>query len=366
MEFRSACVVGPGRVGTRRRRAALRVDADAPRPTASWRSATPTSSSSASPTGRSHEVAAAIPVGPVDRAHERRAHAGRARPARPPLQPAPAADHRPRPRARAARRRVGGRERRRPARRSRPASGSPACSASGPSSWRTRDRLVYHAGAVMAQSFLVALHAAAAGALRGGRRAAGGAPPAHAADDGERLRADRPDHPRRLGDDRAPPRGHPRAASRAGADVPGAHRHDGRGGRRAVMHPPHDRRAPRGARACSARARASGSCRRWARSTRGTRRWSGARAPSATSSSPASSSTRRSSAPREDLDRYPRDEEGDAALAGRLGRRPPLRAVGRGDVPAGLPDLGRRRGARRRPRGRRRGPATSAASPPSA
>ena len=49
-------------------------------------------------------------------------------------------------------------------------------------------------------------------ALRRGGRAAGGARPADGADDRERLRADRPDRARRLGDGRAAPRG-ARAAS---------------------------------------------------------------------------------------------------------------------------------------------------------
>ena len=54
-----------------------------------------------------------------------------------------------------------------------------------------------------------------------------------------------------------------------------------------------------------------------------------------------------------DLARYPRDESADAAIAEEAGRRPPLRAGGRGALPARLRDLGRRRarlaGPRRRP-----------------
>ena len=69
-----------------------------------------------------------------------------------------------------------------------------------------------------------------------------------------------------------------------------------------------DRRARRGARA-GRRSRASGSCRPWARSTPGHAALLRApRARSATSSSPASSSTRPSSTPSDDLARYPRDE----------------------------------------------------------
>ncbi len=55
----------------------------------------------------------------------------------------------------------------------------------------------------------------------------------------------------------------------------------------------------------------------------------------------------------EDLDRYPRDEEGDSSARRRMGRRPPLRPVGRRDVPARVPDLGRRGRDRGGPGGRR-------------
>ena len=61
------------------------------------------------------------------------------------------------------------------------------------------------------------------------------------------------------------------------------------------------------------------SFRRWGRSTPVTWRCSPPRARRTTSSSRASSSTRRSSAPAEDLDRYPRDEERDARLAEEAG-----------------------------------------------
>ena len=76
------------------------------------------------------------------------------------------------------------------------------------------------------------------------------------------------------------------------------------------------------------------------------------REPSATSSSRASSSTRRSSASSADLDAYPRDPEPTRAVARGRRRRRPLRPGRRRDVPAGLRDLGRARGAAERPRGR--------------
>ena len=66
----------------------------------------------------------------------------------------------------------------------------------------------------------------------------------------------------------------------------------------------------------------------------------------------------------DDLDGYPRDEARDLGLAARGRRRPRLRAVGRGDVPARVPDVGRGDRARRDPRGRASAPATSAASRP--
>ncbi len=67
------------------------------------------------------------------------------------------------------------------------------------------DRPLYHAGAVFAASFLVTLHEAAAELLSTAGAPTAGARAADAADDGERLRADRPVHPRRPRDDRAEP-----------------------------------------------------------------------------------------------------------------------------------------------------------------
>ena len=139
-------------------------------------------------------------------------------------------------------------------------------------------------------------------------RAAGGARAAHAADDRERLRADRADRARRLGDGDAHLAAICDAAARARAGLPRA-----RGGDGAVK----VARTHRGdARARSPpRTDASASCRRWARSTTGTARCSTRRAPSATWSSSASSSTRRSSASRRISSAYPRDEERDLGVA---------------------------------------------------
>ena len=55
----------------------------------------------------------------------------------------------------------------------------------------TTRRSLYHAGAAIASNYLVTLRRAAGELLASGRRAAGGARPAHAADDRERLRAHR-------------------------------------------------------------------------------------------------------------------------------------------------------------------------------
>ena len=67
-----------------------------------------------------------------------------------------------------------------------------------------------------------------------------------------------------------------------------------------------------------------------------------------------------------DLDALPAGRGARPRLAADGGRRPRLRPNRRGDVSAGLPDLGRRDRARRDARGRRTGRATSAASRPSA
>ena len=67
-----------------------------------------------------------------------------------------------------------------------------------------------------------------------------------------------------------------------------------------------------------------------------------------------------------DLAAYPRDEAARPRARRGGGRRPRLRAGAGGALSGGLPDLGRRRGALRAGSRARRGPATSAASRPSA
>ena len=107
------------------------------------------------------------------------------------------------------------------------------------------------------------------------------------------------------------------------------------------------RRGPRGRRAASA------SCRRWARCTTGHARWCGWRASgSADPSWSRSSSTRCSSAPGEDLDRYPRTLDADLEVCERRASTSSSRPRGRrlpGGEPAGD---GRPRRPRRRARGR--------------
>ena len=171
------------------------------------------------------EVAAATAPGPWLAHVSGATPLARARAARAALRPAPAADVHARPRRRAARRRVrrdhrrdggsppGRRLARAPARpRAVPARRRAACDLSR----RRGDRLQ------------LPRHAAARRRLaaRGGRRAARGARPADAADDRERLRADRPDRARRLGDRRRARRGDPRRAARARAAVHDARRDD--------------------------------------------------------------------------------------------------------------------------------------------
>ena len=147
-------------------------------------------------------------------------------------------------------------------------------------------------------------------ALRGGRCAGGGARAADAADDRERLRADRPDLARRLGDRRAPPRSDPRRATRARAAVRRPRRGDDSREARA-----NDRRAARRARAEPARDDRR-SCRRWAPSTTGhLALLRAARAECDVVVASACSSTPRSSARASDLNGYPRDEAHDVALA---------------------------------------------------
>ena len=67
-----------------------------------------------------------------------------------------------------------------------------------------------------------------------------------------------------------------------------------------------------------------------------------------------------------DLAAYPRDEERDAAMAADAGVDVLFAPEPERDLPARLPDLGRRGGALARPRGRATGPDTSGASRPSA
>ena len=76
-------------------------------------------------------------------------------------------------------------------------------------------RPLYHAGAAIASNYLVTLHRVAVRALRGRRCAGSGARAVDAPDDRQRLRADRPDLARRLGDRGAPPRSDPHLATRA-------------------------------------------------------------------------------------------------------------------------------------------------------
>ena len=89
----------------------------------------------------------------------------------------------------------------------------------------------------------------------------------------------------------------------------------------------------------------SRSCRRWARCTPGIWRWSPRRSSGRTRSRPRSSSIRPSSAPNEDLGRYPRREEEDVAHARGRGLRSALGAVRRRHLSARLCDDGQRRPA---------------------
>ena len=87
-------------------------------------------------------------------------------------------------------------------------------------------RAAYHAGAAIASNYLVTLRAAARSLARGRRRAARGARSAHPRRHGHRLRADRADRARRLGDGRAAPRRDPRRAARARGALPRPRRGD--------------------------------------------------------------------------------------------------------------------------------------------
>jgi predicted short-subunit dehydrogenase-like oxidoreductase (DUF2520 family) len=73
------------------------------------------------------------------------------------------------------------------------------------------ERPLYHAGAAVASNYLVTLHEAAASLVAAaGARGAGAADAPH---DRERLRADRSDRARRLGDRGGPPRSDPTRAT---------------------------------------------------------------------------------------------------------------------------------------------------------
>ena len=147
----------------------------------------------------------AIPAGPVDRARRAaRRRSPRSQPHRRRFSAPSAADVPARARARAARRRLGGGHRRDGGGARAPASRWPSCSASSRSSSPTRDApALPRRRATVASNFLVTLHEAAAELMRGRGRAARGARAADAPHDRERLRADRADRARRLGDGRA-------------------------------------------------------------------------------------------------------------------------------------------------------------------
>ena len=91
------------------------------------------------------------------------------------------------------------------------------------------DRATYHAGAAIASNYLVTLRRAAGSLLESRRSSTGSTRPADAADDRQRLRADRADPAGRLGDGRAAPRGDPRGAARARAPLRRPRRCDGGG-----------------------------------------------------------------------------------------------------------------------------------------
>ena len=76
-------------------------------------------------------------------------------------------------------------------------------------------RPLYHAGAAIASNYLVTLHRVASELFEAAGCAGGGARAVDAPDDRQRLRADRPDLARRLGDGRAPPASDPRLTPRA-------------------------------------------------------------------------------------------------------------------------------------------------------
>ena len=210
----------------------------------------------------------------------------------------------------------------------------------------------------MASNFLVTLHRAAVAARRRRRRAAGGARAADAADDRERLRADRADRARRPCHGRPAPRGDPRATSRELEPLYAALAEATRAVN--VVRTVAEVRA-----ALAGRTASSASCRRWARSTPATTRCSGGaaglrRARREPLRQPRA--VRRPGRPR----RVPARPRRRRARRGGARRRRAVRAGARRDVPARLRHLGRCRRAPRRARGRPTAPAISAASRPSA
>ena len=257
-------------------------------------------------------------AGAVGRARQRRDAARRARSARAPLQRPPAADLHAVARApsssTARGRRSPARAPRRARRRARPRRDA------RPPAVRAR-RLGAHA-LPRGRRVRVELHrhAAARGLapLRVGGRAAGGARAADAAHDRERLRADRPDRARRLGDGRGAPGGDPRRARPS--STTSTRRSPARRWHSRREDDPDDRRAARELDGAT-----SASCRRWARCTTGTGRSSARPAPRTTSSSPRSSSTRRSSTRPPTSRRIRATRRRDAQLAEAARRRHPLR-----------------------------------------
>ena len=263
--------------------------------------------------------------------------------ARTPLLAPPAADVHARPWPGAARRRLGGRHGRDRGGACGREPSSPRSSGSGRSRSHDDRRALYHAGAAIASNYLVTLRRARRRAARGGRRTTRGARPAHASRDRQRLRADGPDRARRLGDRRAAPsrrspRPHPTSSppttswrasphvTRCRLEVARDRRTHRRGrpgrARRATRRNGRSRaddgRAPRGA---------SRPARRGARALRHGRD-EPLRQPGA---------VRRAGRP----ERLPARRAARPRSRTRGGRRRRLRAAGRRDVPARLPDLDR-------------------------
>ena len=324
-------------------------------------------SSSASPTARSPRSRAEIPVGPWV-AHTSGARTPRrARPARPPLQPPPAPDLRPGGGPGAARRRLGRRQRRE--RRGARAAGFDARRPARPRGLRDRRtrRAALPRRAPPSRELPRDAPLGRRRALRSRRRAAGGPPPAHAPDDGQRLRAHRAARARRLGDRRAAiwrssASGGP-SWSRCIARSPRRRR----GGRRAVT----TARTIAELRAALdpfARAVAgSGSSPRWARCIAATRRSSAGHARecdvvvASIFVNPAQfGRPRTSSAIRATSSAMPTPRRSA------LGRRPSSSSRRSRRCTRRVPDLGRGRGALDAVSRATRGPATSAASPRSA